>query len=57
MPLGLSLATKSHWDGDRLVTEWRLSGLNAPMSGTWTRNLSGPSAMVVELGNGLERPP
>ena len=48
MPLGLSLATKSHWDGEKLVTEWRLSGLNAPMSGTWTRYLTGSDTMVVD---------
>ena len=48
MPMGLSLATKSHWDGDKLITEWRLSGLKAPMSGTWTRYLTGPTSMVVD---------
>lgn len=48
LPLGLSLATKSHWDGDKLVTEWRLNGLDAPMSGTWTRYLTGPSTMVLD---------
>ena len=48
MPLGLSIATKSHWDGDKLVTEWRLSGLNGPMNGAWTRYLTGPNTMVVD---------
>jgi|ERR1051326_737626 hypothetical protein len=48
LPLGMSLTTKSHWDGNKLVTEWRLDGLNTPMNGTWTRYLTGPSAMVVD---------
>ena len=48
VPMGLSLTTKSHWDGDKFVTEWRLNGLQTPMSGTWTRYLTGPTAMVVD---------
>src|ERR1700730_13357296 len=31
MPMGMSLATKSHWDGDKLVTEWRVNGLQRPL--------------------------
>jgi hypothetical protein len=48
VPMGLSLVTKSHWDGDKLVTEWRLNGLDVPLSGTWTRYLTGPTLMVVD---------
>jgi hypothetical protein len=48
VPMGLSVVTKSHWDGDKLVTEWRLNGLDVPLSGTWTRYLTGPTAMVVD---------
>ena len=55
MPLGLSLATKSHWEGNKLVTEWRVSGLQRPLSGTWTRYLTGPSTMVVEAVAGQSR--
>lgn len=57
MPLGLSLATKSHWQGNKLVTEWRVSGLQRPLSGTWTRYLTGPNTMVVDavVGQAKER--
>ena len=51
MPEGLSLASQSHWQGERLVTDWKLSGLqNGAMTGSWTRYLSdGGKAMTVEL--------
>lgn len=51
MPAGLSLASKSHWQAERLVTDWRLSGLqNGAMTGSWIRYLSdGGKAMTVEL--------
>jgi len=55
MPMGMSLVTKSHWDGDRLVTEWRVNGLEQPLSGTWTRYLTGPNTMVVEAVAGQVR--
>lgn len=48
MPLGLSLTTKSHWDGDAFITEWRLNGLQTRLSGNWRRYLSGPTNMVVD---------
>lgn len=48
MPMGMSLSTKSHWDGDKLVTDWQLSGLSAPLNGTWTRYLTGPNTMIVD---------
>ena len=48
MPMGMSIATRSHWDGGKLVTEWRLNGLNSPMTGTWTRYMTGPNTMTVD---------
>ena len=51
MPMGLSLASQSHWQGDRLVTEWRISGMpNGAMTGSWARSLAdGGRLMIVEL--------
>lgn len=51
MPAGLSLASQSHWQGERLATDWRLSGVqNGAMTGSWMRYLSdGGKAMTVEL--------
>ena len=49
VPVGLSLVTKSHWDGDKLVTEWHLNGMNNPMSGTLTRYLTDTNTMAVDL--------
>jgi hypothetical protein len=48
VPPGMSIATKSHWDGDKLVTEWRVTGLAAEMRGEWTRRLNGTGNMVVD---------
>jgi hypothetical protein len=48
MPMRMSLATRSHWDGGELVTEWRLNGLAPPLNGTWKRYLTGPDTMVVD---------
>lgn len=48
MPPGMSIATKSHWDGEKLVTEWRVSGLPTEMRGEWTRRLNGTGNMVVD---------
>src|SRR5579885_547650 len=42
MPMGMTLVTKSHWEGDKLATEWRVSGLDNPMTGTWNRYSTGP---------------
>jgi hypothetical protein len=55
MPLGMSLVTKSRWDGNKLVTEWRVNGLQRPLSGTWTRYLTGPNTMVVDSAAGQVR--
>ena len=55
MPLGMSLATKSHWEGVKLVTEWRVNGLQRALSGTWTRYLTGPNTMVVDAVAGQMR--
>ena len=50
MPMGLSLASESRWQGDRLVTEWRISGMPSAMTGAWTRYLSDDGkSMIVEL--------
>lgn len=51
MPMGLSLVSKSHWQGDRLLTEWKLSGLQSgDQEGAWTRYLSeGGKTMTVEF--------
>jgi len=48
VPPGMSIATKSHWDGEKLVTEWRVTGLAAEMRGEWTRRLNGTGNMVVD---------
>jgi len=48
MPMGMSLATKSHWERSELVTDWRLQGLATPLNGTWKRYLTGPDTMVVD---------
>ncbi len=48
MPAGLSLQTKSHWDGNKLITAWTIRGLDAPLTGSWERYLTGPNTMVVE---------
>ncbi len=48
MPAGLSLQTKSHWEGDKLMTAWTIRGLDAPLTGSWTRYLTGPNTMAVD---------
>jgi len=48
MPMGMSVSTKSHWEGAELVTEWRLNGLATPLNGTWKRYLTGSGTMVVD---------
>jgi hypothetical protein len=48
MPPGMSIATKSHWDGEKLVTEWRIDGLAKEMRGEWTRRLNGTGNMIVD---------
>jgi hypothetical protein len=48
MPPGMSIATKSHWDGEKLVTEWRAIGLATEMRGEWTRRLNGTGNMLVD---------
>src|SRR6266849_5853778 len=51
LPPGIKLLSNSKWQGDRLVTNWRLEGLpNGPMEGTWTRYLAdGGKTMLVDL--------
>ncbi len=46
MPSGMALETKSHWDGAKLVTDWNVVGLHAPLNGKWTRYMKGPSMVV-----------
>ena len=47
MPSRMALETKSHWDGAKLVTDWNVVGLHAPLNGTWTRYMKG-SKMVLD---------
>jgi hypothetical protein len=51
IPPGLVLRSTSHWDGDKLVTNWNLLGLpNGSDHGNWTRYLTdGGRTMVVEI--------
>ena len=51
LPPGLTLISNSEWQGDRLVTKWRIEGLpNGPLDGTWTRYLTDAGkTMVVDV--------